>query len=205
MSDTARNWDSFALLLVDVQKDFWTDEMAVAFPDFDSNVEALLDKCRKERLEVIHLRASFKADKTDWMTRYRLLDRIPCVEGTPGAEVFPCAANNQGEKIIYKQTFDGFHNPELQSYLDKRKTRFLLIAGLVTSVCVLLTAAAAAQKGYLVAVVEDCCGDVPESHRHTLDRYPFIFSTTSADKIAQSRESWIAELNNLNSVRLPSS
>lgn len=41
-----RDWGPFALLLIDVQKGFWTDEMKIAFPDFEDNVIRLLDLCR---------------------------------------------------------------------------------------------------------------------------------------------------------------
>ena len=197
MPNPLQIWDPFALILIDVQRDFWTDEISRAFPDYDANVRKLLDYSREKNLDVIHIRAKFKADKTDWMSRYHFLDRIPCIEGTSGAEILPCAENKPGEKVFYKQTFDGFDNPELNDFLSRNQKRFVLVAGLVTSVCVLLTAASAAQKGYLVAVVEDCCGDNIESHRHTLARYPFIFSTTTVDEIPNHHETWEAELAQL--------
>ncbi len=197
MVENTRNWDPFALLLIDVQNDFWTDEMSKAFPDYEKNVSELLDLCRQERIDVVHLRARFQRDKSDWMVKYKILDRIPCIEGTPGAEIFSCAKDELGEKVITKQSFDGFQNPELQSYLVEKKKRFLLVAGLVTSVCVLLTAATAAQRGYLVAIVEDCCADKPEAHHHTLERYPFVFCRTTADQISANREKWMADLNKL--------
>lgn len=197
MTDDARNRDPFVLLLIDVQKDFWTEEMSRAFPDYQKNVSQLLDYCRREQVEVVHLRARFRADKSDWMAKYKLLDQIPCIEGTDGAEVFPFATEAPGEKVIIKQTFDGFHNPELQSYLTENKKRFILMAGLVTSVCVLLTAASAAQRGYLVGIVEDCCGDEPEAHRQMLERYPFIFSRTTVDHIPNDLEKWMADLGRL--------
>ena len=167
------------------------------FEPFLSEELNAMNFCRKEQIDIVHLRAGFQEDKSDWMVKYKFLDRIPCIEGTPGAEVFPFANDAPGEKVITKQTFDGFHNPELQSYLAENNKRFILIAGLITSVCVLLTAANAAQRGYLVAMVEDCCGDQPEAHRHTLERYPFIFCRTDVDQMIASREEWIADLNKL--------
>jgi len=143
----------------------------------------------------VHLHAEFRRDKSDWMAKYRFLEQIPCIEGTVGAEVFPFAKEAPGEKVLIKQTFDGFHNPELQSYLQKNKKKFILVAGLVTSVCVLLTAANAAQRGYLVGLVEDCCADEPDSHQHTLEKYPFIFFRTTTGQIASSRERWMAALD----------
>lgn len=197
MTDNAHNRDPFVLLLIDVQKDFWTEEVSKAFPDYQKNVSKLLNYCRHEQIDVVHLRARFRADKSDWMVKYKLLDQIPCIEGTDGAEVFPFATEAPGEKVITKQTFDGFQNPELQSYLLEKKKRFVLVAGLVTSVCLLLTAASAAQRGYLVAMVEDCCGDEPAAHRHALERYPFIFSLTKVDQISSDLEKWTADLGRI--------
>jgi nicotinamidase-related amidase len=194
MSD---EWDAFALLLIDVQRDFWTDEMRAAFPDYDSNVSNLLAGCRGAGIDVVHLRAAFREDQSDWMVRYRLTGSIPCIEGTPGAEVFPCAEAEAGEKVIVKQTFDGFLNPALEEHLEATGKRFLFVAGLVTSVCVLLTAASAAQRGYLVTVIDDCSADMPSAHAHTLGRYPFIFSRTTSDQLVASRDEWQGMLDGL--------
>jgi nicotinamidase-related amidase len=187
---SGRDWSPFALLLIDVQKDFWSEKMTATFPDFENNVSGLLATCRSEGMDVVHLRARFKPDKSDWMVKYLFRDGIPCVEGTPGESVFPCASEVPAEPVFYKQTFDGFLNPDLHNHLQVNGKRFLLVAGLVTSVCVLLTSAAAAQRGYLVAVVEDCCADQPEAHRHTLSRYPFVFDRVNATEIVSSLEQW---------------
>lgn len=197
MNTNSRNWDSFALLLIDVQRDFWTDGMSQDFADYEKNVSRLLKVCRREGLDIVHLRARFQQDQSDWMVKYRTFGRIPCIEGTPGVEIFPFAQDEPGEFVIYKQSFDGFLKPALQAYLEKNQKKFVLVAGLVTSVCVLLTAATAAQRGYLVGLVEDCCADSPDAHDHTMQRYPFIFDRTSVDQIAAMHENWLANVNNL--------
>ena len=197
MTERTVNVDPFVLLLIDVQKDFWTAEMSAAFPDYEKNLGTLLDFCRRKQIDIVHLHAAFRADKSDWMVKYKLGDWIPCIEGTEGAEVFPSAVDAPGEKTIIKRTFDGFQNPELQSYLQENRKQFILVAGLVTSVCVLLTAASAAQQGYLVGIVEDCCADEPEVHQQTLERYPFIFTRTATHSIPVDLEKWLADLDRL--------
>ena len=197
MTEQPRDLSAFALLLIDIQEDFWTKEIANAFPEFPQKVDELLAFCRREGLDVIHLRAGFKEDQSDWMVRYRLLGRTPCIEGMRGAEILDYAKEKTGEVVIVKQTFDGFLNPRLEEFLEKRNKRYLLVAGLVTSVCVLLTAAAAAQKGYLVNVVEDCCADMPEAHRYALETYPFIFNRTKVSRIDTDWGTWISELEDL--------
>ncbi len=193
------DWEQFALLLIDVQRDFWPEQMAESFPDFPANVARLLTLCRSEGLEVVHLRASFKPDMSDWMLRYRLRGRIPCVEGTGGEEVLPFAVEEPGELVIIKQTFDGFYAPRLLSYLRGKGKRFLLTAGLITSTCVFLTTASAAQLGFLAAIVEDCCAD-PSTHEQTLERYQFMFDRTSTDAICDHHSRWLAALDKLDGV-----
>ncbi|MEQ9668902.1 cysteine hydrolase family protein [Coleofasciculus sp. G2-EDA-02] len=193
-----RNWQQFALLLIDVQQDFWNPELEQAFPDFQSNIARLLCFCRQEGLEVVHLREVFNPDGSDWLPRYRLRGRAICVRGTPGAEVLSVAAAQSGEMVMEKQTQDGFHHPPLLDYLRSTGKRFVLTAGLVTSVCVLLTAASASQFGFLVTVISDCCADYPESHAIALRRYQgFMLGLARLDELPKRWEEWVAQIEQL--------
>jgi len=200
MMSAQRDWEQFALLLIDVQNDFWSEQVAESFPHFPTGIARLLALCRAEGIEIVHLRASFRPDMSDWMPKYKLRGRIPCVQGTEGAETLPFALEGPGETVITKQTFDGFHHPELLRYLRQKQKRFVLTAGLVTSVCVFLTTASAAQKGFLAAVVEDCCADQPHAHEQTLDTYQFIFERTTLDLIPERHPKWLADLRELDAL-----
>jgi nicotinamidase-related amidase len=167
------------------------------YPDFPDNVSKLLSLCREKGIEIIHLRAQFKEDMSDWMPRYRLRGRIPCIEGTEGIEVLACAENQPGERIFTKQTFDGFHNPALLKYLKDQQKKFILVAGLVTSTCVLFTASSATQLGFLSAVVSDCCADEPVIHETIIERYQFIFDQIRTDQILEMIPVWIEAMRDL--------
>ena len=192
-----RDWSQFVLLLIDLQGDFWSEAVAQYFPDFSAHVARLLHFCRAEGLEIVHLRGEFKQDMSDWMVKYKLRGRIPCVRGTAGIEVLPFALHEPGEAVIVKRTFDGFHSPELLQYLRQNGKRFVLTPGLVTSVCVLFTTVSAAQSGFLAAVVEDCCADHPERHEQTLETYQFIFGRTRVDLLPEHYLEWSADLRKL--------
>ena len=179
-----------------------TERVAAAFPAFPGNVARLLAFCRTAGIDVVHLRARFRPDGSDWLVNARLRGRTPCVDGTPGAQTLDIAHELPGEAVIVKQTWDGFENPELSAYLRDNGKRFLLVAGLVTSVCVLFTAASAAQRGFLTAVVEDCCADRPEAHAQTLDRYGgLVFRRTSADGLLNADASWWEALRRLDELQ----
>lgn len=197
MDDTLKDWSAFALLVIDVQQDFWPDAVAQAFPAFPEKMRCLLALCRKIGIEVIHLRAGFAPDQSDWMAKYRLLGNVPCLRGTDGVAVLPCAAPLPDETVIEKQTFDGFQSTPLLPLLRQRGKRFLLTAGIETSVCVLFTTASAAQLNFLTAVVEDCCADLPAKHQQTLAGYPFIFERVIVDEIVPNYERWSAMLTKL--------
>ena len=195
-----RDWGRFALLLIDVQVDFYGPKMAERFEAFPANVSRLLSLCREEGIEVVHLRAGFETDMSDWMPKYKLGGSIPCIRGTAGAEVLPCAREAPGETVIVKQTFDGFHQPALLHTLRQSGKRFLLTAGLVTSVCVFFTTISAVQLGFLAAVVEDCCAAL-DRHGETLDRLEgFTQGRTGSDRIPDRYPEWQAALEKLDAI-----
>jgi ureidoacrylate peracid hydrolase len=196
-----KTWREYALLLIDVQGDFWPPEMAETAPAFVENTERLLRTCRSVGLDVVHVHASFQPDMSDWMVRYRLRGRIPCVEGTEGAVPLPVAVPLPGETVVVKHTFDAFLGTGLDASLRAAGKRFLLVAGLVTSTCVLLSAASATQLGYLVAVVEDCCADRPPVHDQVLRTYPFMFSLTGSARLAEDRAEWDEQLAVLSGIK----
>lgn len=188
------DWAAFALLLIDVQRDFWPDKLTHHFPHFEAKVAELLAFCRRVGIDVIHLRAAFAPDQADWMAKYKLIGRVPCVRGTAGVEPLSCAGALPGEPVLEKQSFDGFQTATLLPLLQARGKRFLLTAGLKTSICVLFTTASAAQQGFLTAMIEDCCGDDPAKHELVLHSYPFIFERTTVAQLASRHAAWLAQL-----------
>jgi nicotinamidase-related amidase len=194
---TTSPWSRYALVLVDLQRDFWTEGVAATAPELPDRVAALLAYARAEGLTVVHVRARFRRDGSDWIARYRLRTWIPCIDGTPGVETLPFAAELAGEPVVAKQSFDGFLGTDLDEVLAERGVRGLLVAGLVTSTCVLFTASTGTQRGYLVKVVSDCCSDREELHHATLGAYPFVFDIVRSDQIAKRRDDWDTELERM--------
>jgi nicotinamidase-related amidase len=166
--------NQLALLLVDVQRDFWGPlEGEERFRAFPGNIRALLDTARAHGLPVVHTQAHFEPDRSDWMLFYGPHGRgdIPCIAGTPGVAIEAFAAPRDGEPIIRKHTFDGFANTNLESVLRERNVKAVLVAGLVTSVCVLFTATSAYLRRLVPLVVGDACADTLEHHEAALRMY----------------------------------
>jgi nicotinamidase-related amidase len=90
----------------------------------------------------------------------------------------------------------------LETHLRRTGKRFLIAAGLLTSVCVLFTTASAVQRGFLTAIVEDCCADGPEAHVQTLDRYDgLLFRRTTVEGLAADYATWRAALEALDALQ----
>ena len=163
-----------ALVLIDIQRDFWGPlEGHPEFSSFPGNVEALLSEARRRGLTVVHVRSAFDPDRSNWMLFYRPEGRgeIPCIAGTEGTQIEGFAAPLPGEKLVEKETFDAFVGTDLAGYLGERGVKAALISGLETSVCVLFTATSAYLRRIVPLVVSDACADEPSRHGSALRMY----------------------------------
>jgi nicotinamidase-related amidase len=78
--------------------------------------------------------------------------------GSPGAETIP-ELLAFGDRITYvtgKVGFNAFSNTALQETLTSRGIKDVLVAGMVTSLCIDSTGRAAYERGYNVTVLSDC-------------------------------------------------
>jgi hypothetical protein len=88
-------------------------------------------------------------------------------------ETLPFAVELPGEKVIVKQAFDGFQNPELCQYLQGRGKRFLLTAGLVTRLVSCLPRPA--RRKVFLPLSSRTAAPTGLLHERTLETYQFIF------------------------------
>jgi nicotinamidase-related amidase len=163
-----------ALVLIDIQRDFWEPiGEKNMFPMFPEKVSRLLAISRERGFNIIHVRSVFQPDRGDWMLFYRPEERdvIPCIADTEGAEFIDFSKPAIGEKVIEKQTFDSFVDTKLDEYLKSIEVNTVLLAGLETSVCVLFSATSAYLRKYLPLVVSDACADTVERHETALKLY----------------------------------
>jgi nicotinamidase-related amidase len=77
---------------------------------------------------------------------------------TPGAQDIPelLAFGDRIEYVKGKVGFNAFSDTRLEATLNAKQIQHVLIAGMVTSLCIDSTARAAYERGYSVAVLSDC-------------------------------------------------
>jgi nicotinamidase-related amidase len=79
-------------------------------------------------------------------------------QGSIGAETIP-EIKAFGDRIVYvggKVGFNGFSNTALDTVLKANQIEKVLLAGMVTSLCIDSTGRAAYERGYSVTVLSDC-------------------------------------------------
>ena len=79
-------------------------------------------------------------------------------EGTSGADTIP-ELKAFGDRILYvtgKVGFNAFSNTLLDGVLAERAIRNVLVAGMVTSLCIDSTGRAAYERGFSVTILSDC-------------------------------------------------
>ena len=157
-----------ALLLVDVQKDFFSKSRQTleSFPHFEDNVKQLLKLCRSPKSPIkliVHIRADYNSKSSPWLPFFELLnpDKLCVFSNEP--EDFARCRNNDGdgphEQVVLKSSYDGFQDTNLEQILTKFEVKTTFVCGLITSACVQATAHSAFARGFRPTLIEDCCAD----------------------------------------------
>lgn len=108
--------------------------------------------------------------------------RLPvCLRGSWDAEVIdelkPLVAD--GDHVIRKQEYSGFYQTNLELLLRTLGTRYLVIGGVASNVCVESTIRDAFFRGFEVVLVEDAiAASFPDLHEATLMNTRLWFGTT---------------------------
>ncbi|MDX9669861.1 MULTISPECIES: isochorismatase family cysteine hydrolase [unclassified Pseudomonas] len=162
--------DHTALLLVDMQR-AWLE------PQFDPhlngpdaeyfltrahmqvvpNQRRLLSAFREARQNVLHtIIESLTADGRDRSLDHKLSDmHLP--KGSEQARIIDDLTPVENEIVLPKTSSGVFNSTNIDYVLRNLQTRHLIIAGIVTDQCVDMAVRDAADRGYLVTLVEDAC------------------------------------------------
>lgn len=139
---------SIALLLIDIQNDYFPGG-AMAL---DGSVEAgarageLLAAFRQAGRPVIHVQHLSRRPEATFF-----------LPATPGVAIHACVTPQAGEPVIEKNFPNGFRDTTLLATLQENGVEELLIAGMMTHMCVDATVRAAFDLGFRCRVASDAC------------------------------------------------
>lgn len=137
-----------ALLLIDIQNDYFEGGTMtlVNAEQASQNTKLLLETFRSKRLPVIHIQhIATKADATFFLP------------DTFGVEIHKNVQPLTGEKVIIKHFPNSFRETELLDVLRKEGITDLVIAGMMTHMCIDATTRAAKDLGYNCTLIGNAC------------------------------------------------
>jgi nicotinamidase-related amidase len=136
------------LLIIDIQRDYFPGgAYPLVGPDAAAETaRRLLDAFRAEGEPIIHLKHIWDAPDAAFMR-----------PGTDGVEIHPLVAPAEGEAVIEKDAPNGFLGTRLADELRAQGVDTLVVAGMMSSMCVDATVRAAVDQGLTATVVHDAC------------------------------------------------
>jgi nicotinamidase-related amidase len=139
---------NIALLLIDIQNDYFPNGRMPLEKSTEASLkaqEALLS-FRQHRLPVIHVQHI--------STRPDAVHFLPC---TKGVEIHSNVQPIKNEPIIKKHYPNSFKDTQLLNLIQKHKINHLIIAGMMTHLCIDSTVRAASDHGLTCTVLHDAC------------------------------------------------
>ena len=139
---------SQALLLIDLQNDYFPGGAMelVGATEAGQQAARLLAACRQKSLPVLHIQ--------HLATRPGATFFLP---GTTGAEIHPLVAPTGAEPVFTKHYPNSFRDTRLLAHLHDAGIDRLVIAGMMTHMCVDTTVRAAFDLGFSCTLAHDAC------------------------------------------------
>ena len=136
-----------ALLLIDIQKEYFENgALELVNPIAASeNAKKLLEHFRKENGTIVHV-------------QHISVEGVPFfVPGTKGVEIHENVKPLAREKVIIKQFPNSFRGTDLLEYLQSNEITHLVIAGMMTHMCIDAGTRVAVDFGFECTVIADAC------------------------------------------------
>ncbi|MFQ5917028.1 MAG: cysteine hydrolase family protein [Candidatus Binatia bacterium] len=187
-----------ALLAMDFQNDIVDEEGA--FKDFGfaqmvkqtevlGKTGRLLEAARRAGLKVIYVVVQFRPGHPEVPRTGQLFQALvehnALVEDTWGATIHPAVAPQAGEAVVTKRGVSAFAASDLSALLRTAGINTLLLTGVATNFVVEGTAREAADRGYNVMIVQDCCASMSlEAHEVVLKTaLPFLVTIITSEEV----------------------
>lgn len=137
-----------ALLVVDIQKDYFEGGKGVLFEPEKAAVNAkkLIDSFHQKGELVIYIRHISTEDGA-----------VLFLPDSVGTEIYPGVQPAAGDPVFIKHVPDSFMADGLTKYLEQNEVKELAVCGMMSHMCIDTTVRSAKEKGYDVTLLEDAC------------------------------------------------
>jgi nicotinamidase-related amidase len=144
-----------ALVVIDIQNDYFPGgKMELEGADAAADRAAgALEHFRRAGLPVFHVRHLAVRPGATFF-----------IPGTQGAEIHARVRPRDGEQVIEKNFPNSFRGTELEAALKASGAKELVVAGMMTHMCVDASVRQAADLGYKVTLLGDACATRAQSY-----------------------------------------
>jgi nicotinamidase-related amidase len=146
-----------ALLIIDMQKDGIKPESRLYVPGAVGMVPVinrLTAVARAGKAPVIWINQEHRHQIVDF-GREADISPIHCVEGTPGADLIDGLIRLSDDFNVIKRRYSGFYNTDLEVLLRSLGVDTVVVTGIITDGCVLMTSLDAHARDFYLRVVSD--------------------------------------------------
>ncbi len=153
--------DTKAVLVIDMLYDFLYGKLACErCREIIPQVKVLIKEAREKNIPVIYVCDSHKKKDEEF-------NKWPehAVEGTRGAEIIDELKPTEKDHVVKKTRYSCFYNTKLEKLLKKHGVGELILAGILTNICVQHTAADAFYRNHRTTVCRECTEALDEEAR----------------------------------------
>lgn len=133
-----------ALVLIDIQNIYFTEGPYKLYKPEEcaDNILQVLEYFRKNNLPIIHVKHNFKVpgEKKEYLN-----------------SIYESVSPKENEEIVEKNYPNSFLKTNLKDILDKYKVDELVVAGMMSHMCIDTSVRAAMNYGYKVKLIGDGC------------------------------------------------
>lgn len=188
---TEFNTNTTALVVVDMQNDFAHPDGALYAPPSGEAVEPILElveQADSADVPVVYTQDVHTDEQFENVNYYDEYERWGrhVEKNSWGAEILDELQREQyADKVVEKNTYNAFHETDLDDWLEKNGITDLVICGTLANVCVLHTASGAGLRDYRPVVVEDALGYIEEGDReYAVEHSDWLFGEkTTTDEV----------------------
>jgi nicotinamidase-related amidase len=147
-----------ALLVIDVQNEYFTGKLPVTYPQNSfENIAKVIDSANENNIPIILIQHTNPGE-----------DVVAFKKGTNGHEIHSEVLKKSHNKIIEKNLPGSFTGTELESWLKENDIDTITISGYMTQMCCDTTARQAMHMGFNVEFLSDATGtlDISNSAGH---------------------------------------
>lgn len=176
-----------ALLIIDMQNDGIKPDSRLYCPaavGLIPTINRLASTARAHNLPVIWVCQEHRRQLTDF-GREADISPVHCVEDSYGAQLIDGLERLPQDYKVIKRRYSGFYNTDLEVLLRCLQVDTVVVTGMITDGCVLMTAMDAHARDFYVRVVSDGCATTDdETHQAALK----MMARTQPGVVAESGE-----------------